>query len=133
MYLTINCLQMIACLIVFLLCASKERIRRMQSVFNRERNKHKRGYESWREYGPGQYHQHFQRDDWYWKTETSSRDRRTNYGQTPQNNLSYSLSHHYTVLGLDRYWTIWIHISWCCFINFTGVSFYITLYLTSNF
>lgn len=79
-----------------------ERIRRMQSVFNRERNKHKRGYESWREYGPGQYHQHFQRDDWYWKTETSSRDRRTNYGQTPQNNLSYSLSHHYTVLGLDR-------------------------------
>lgn len=79
-----------------------ERIRRMQSVFNRERNKHKRGYESWREYGPGQYHQHFQRDDWYWKTETSSRDRRTNYGQTPQNNLSYSLSNHYTVLGLDR-------------------------------
>ncbi|KAL1823264.1 hypothetical protein DCAR_0311138 [Daucus carota subsp. sativus] len=79
-----------------------ERIRRMQSVFNRERNKHKRGYESWREYGPGQYHQHFQRDDWYWKTDTSTRDRRSNYGQTPQNNISYSLSHHYTVLGLDR-------------------------------
>lgn len=79
-----------------------ERIRRMQSVFNRERNKYKRSYESWRENSQGQYHQHFQREDWYWKTETSNRDRRTNLGGTPQDNLSYPLSHHYTVLGLDR-------------------------------
>ncbi|KAL9313141.1 hypothetical protein ACSQ67_018593 [Phaseolus vulgaris] len=49
----------------------KERIRRMQSVFNRERNKYKRSYESWRENGHGAYHQHFQREDWYWKTDTS--------------------------------------------------------------
>ena len=43
----------------------------MQSVFNRERNKYKRSYESWRENGHGAYHQHFQREDWYWKTDTS--------------------------------------------------------------
>ncbi|XP_052189476.1 uncharacterized protein LOC127799467 isoform X2 [Diospyros lotus] len=79
-----------------------ERIRRMQSVFNRERNKYKRSYESWRENGPGAYHQHFQREDWYWKTDTSYRDRRTNFRETPRANASYPLSHHYSVLGLDR-------------------------------
>ncbi|XP_010248318.1 PREDICTED: uncharacterized protein LOC104591226 isoform X3 [Nelumbo nucifera] len=79
-----------------------ERIRRMQSVFNRERNKYKKSYESWRENGPGAYHQHFQRDDWYWKTDTSYRDRRSNSRATPRESGSYSLSHHYSVLGLDR-------------------------------
>ncbi|EXC22417.1 Chaperone protein DnaJ [Morus notabilis] len=82
-----------------------ERIRRMQSVFNRERNKYKRGYESWKENGNGADHQHFQRDDWYWKTDTSFRDRRTNYSRVPKENTSYSLSHHYSVLGLDRFRT----------------------------
>ncbi|XP_015885116.3 uncharacterized protein LOC107420630 isoform X2 [Ziziphus jujuba] len=80
-----------------------ERIRRMQSVFNRERNKYKRSYESWRENGQGAYHQHFQRDDWYWKTDTSYRNQRSNYRETPRENVSYSLSHHYLVLGLDRF------------------------------
>lgn len=79
-----------------------ERIRRMQSVFNRERNKYKRSYESWKESGPGAYHQHFQREDWYWKTDTSHRDQRTNYRETPRASAGYSLSHHYSVLGLDR-------------------------------
>lgn len=74
-----------------------ERIRRMQSVFNRERAKYKRSYESWREYGPGAY----QRDDWYWNTETSYGDQRTNYRST-QCSGNYSMSHHYSVLGLDR-------------------------------
>ncbi|XP_057986906.1 uncharacterized protein LOC110669827 isoform X2 [Hevea brasiliensis] len=78
-----------------------ERIRRMQSVFNRERNKYKRSYESWRENGPGAYHQHFQRDDWYWKAEASFREQRTNF-RTPRENASYPLSYHYSVLGLDR-------------------------------
>lgn len=74
----------------------------MQSVFNRERNKYKRSYESWKESGPG-YHQHFQREDWYWKTDTSSnRDRRTNFGETRQDSANYPLSHHYSVLGLNR-------------------------------
>ncbi|KAJ0765538.1 hypothetical protein HanPI659440_Chr08g0304621 [Helianthus annuus] len=44
-----------------------ERIRRMQSVFNREKIKHRRGYERWRDDSYWEYHQHFQRDDWYWK------------------------------------------------------------------
>ncbi|GAB4852415.1 hypothetical protein Ancab_016609 [Ancistrocladus abbreviatus] len=79
-----------------------ERIRRMQSVFNRERNKYKRSYESWRENGPGAYHQHFQREDWYWKADTSFRDRKTSYREAPRHSASYSLSHHYAVLGLDR-------------------------------
>lgn len=80
-----------------------ERIRRMQSVFNRERSKYKKAYESWRENDSSGYHQHFQRDDWYWKTDTSQqRDRRTNYRETPQGSGSYILSHHYAVLGLDR-------------------------------
>ncbi|KAI9200501.1 hypothetical protein LWI28_009148 [Acer negundo] len=79
-----------------------ERIRRMQSVFNRERNKYKKSYESWRENGPGAYHQHSQRDDWYWKADTSYRDQRTNYRQPPRASESYLLSHHYSVLGLDR-------------------------------
>ncbi|RWR73968.1 dnaJ subfamily C member 7 isoform X1 [Cinnamomum micranthum f. kanehirae] len=81
-----------------------ERIRRMQSVFNRERNKYKRSYESWRENGPGsyEYHQHFQRDDWYWKTDTSYKDQRTNSRATPRDSGNYSLSHHYSILGLDR-------------------------------
>lgn len=80
-----------------------ERIRRMQSVFNRERNKYKRSYESWRENGSGTYHQHFQREDWYWQADTSFRDRRTNYRQPPRESGNYALSHHYSVLGLDRF------------------------------
>ncbi|GMH03209.1 hypothetical protein Nepgr_005048 [Nepenthes gracilis] len=79
-----------------------ERIRRMQSVFNRERNKYKRSYESWRESGPGAYHQHFQREDWYWKADTSFKDHKTSYRESPRQSASYLLSHHYAVLGLDR-------------------------------
>ncbi|KAH0695534.1 hypothetical protein KY285_022631 [Solanum tuberosum] len=79
-----------------------ERIRRMQSVFNRERNKHKRSYESWQENGQSAYHQHFQRNDWYWKADTSFRDRGTNFREAPRANASNPLSHDYSVLGLDR-------------------------------
>lgn len=79
-----------------------ERIRRMQSVFNRERNKYKRSYESWQENGQSAYHQHFQRNDWYWKADTSFRDGGTNFREAPRANASYPLSHHYSVLGLDR-------------------------------
>ncbi|KAF4347888.1 hypothetical protein CsatB_015437 [Cannabis sativa] len=86
-----------------------ERIRRMQNVFNRERNKYRRGYESWRENDSSSYHQSFQRDDWYWKksdtssSSSSSRARANNYREAPNVNVSYSLSHHYSVLGLDRF------------------------------
>ncbi|KAL0290362.1 UNVERIFIED_CONTAM: hypothetical protein Sangu_2577500, partial [Sesamum angustifolium] len=81
---------------------SQERIRRMQSVFNRERNKFKRSYESWQENGPGAYHQHFQRDDWYWKADNSFRDQNgSNFRETPRADARAPLSHHYSVLGLD--------------------------------
>lgn len=81
-----------------------ERIKRMQSVFNRERNKYKRSYESWRENAEGPYHQHFQRDDWYWKTDTSYKYQRANSREIPRDrtSASYPLSHHYLTLGLDR-------------------------------
>ncbi|KAI3806659.1 hypothetical protein L1987_22571 [Smallanthus sonchifolius] len=78
-----------------------ERIRRMQSVFNRERNKYRRGYERWRDDGYGQYHQHFQRDDWYWKTD-STYGNWSNFKDTTHTPANYSLSHHYAVLGLAR-------------------------------
>ncbi|KAE8715623.1 putative DNA binding protein [Hibiscus syriacus] len=91
-----------------------ERIKRMQSVFNRERNRYKRSYENWSEYGHGPYHQHSQRDDWYWKAEAQYRDdwhrkaegqygdQGTNFRQSQRESRIYQLSHHYSVLGLDR-------------------------------
>ncbi|XP_020206802.1 uncharacterized protein LOC109791861 [Cajanus cajan] len=82
-----------------------ERIRRMQSVFNRERDKQRKSYESWRANGSGAYHQHFQRDDWYWKAEASFREQWANHQHTPRESGNYALSHHYSVLGLDRFRT----------------------------
>ncbi|CAA2955501.1 Chaperone -domain superfamily isoform 1 [Olea europaea subsp. europaea] len=79
-----------------------ERIRRMQSVFYRERNKFRKSYERWTENDPNAYHQHFRRDDWYWKADTSYRDKDNNFRETPRASARTSLSHHYSVLGLDR-------------------------------
>ena len=78
----------------------------MQNVFNRERNKYKRGYESWREHGASGYHQHYQREDWYWKSDPSFKDQRDQSDRSrapPSFTRSPSLSQHYSVLGLDRY------------------------------
>lgn len=75
----------------------------MQAVFNRERNKFKRSYESWQEQGPGAYHQNFQRNDWYWKADASYGDQHSNFRETPRASAHSSLSNHYSVLGLDRY------------------------------
>ncbi|OWM70780.1 hypothetical protein CDL15_Pgr014453 [Punica granatum] len=80
------------------ICA-QERIRRMQRIFNRERNKHRRSYERWREYGAGAHQQQY---DWYWNAETYFRDEYTQYRTAPRENSTCSLSHHYSVLGLDR-------------------------------
>ncbi|KAL6504294.1 hypothetical protein OROGR_026217 [Orobanche gracilis] len=79
-----------------------ERIRRMQKVFDRERNTFKRRYDSWQQHDPGAFHQNFQRDDWYWKEDASFRDDSSNFGQTSYASTRTSLSHHYSVLGLDR-------------------------------
>ncbi|KAI3685847.1 hypothetical protein L6452_35108 [Arctium lappa] len=78
-----------------------ERIRRMQSVFNREKNKYRRGYERWSDDSSDGYQQPFQRDDWYWKTETMYGNR-SNFKEPPQAPANYSLSHHYAILGLSR-------------------------------
>ncbi|KAL6511208.1 hypothetical protein OROHE_020577 [Orobanche hederae] len=79
-----------------------ERIRRMQKVFDRERNKFNRRYDSWQQHDPGAFHQHFQRDDWYWKEDASFRDDHSNSGQTSYASARTPLSHHYSVLGLNR-------------------------------
>ncbi|KAH0460801.1 hypothetical protein IEQ34_008376 [Dendrobium chrysotoxum] len=78
-----------------------ERIRRMQRIFNRERKKYKRSYENWRDYGPGAY-QHFQQDDWYWNSDASYGDQRTNFRSYPWETENCTMSHHYSILGLDR-------------------------------
>lgn len=83
----------------------QERIRRMQSVFNRERNKFRGGFENWKENDPNahQYHQQYQRNDWYWKAESTFRNQRTNnHQEPPKQTRVYPLSHHYSVLGLSR-------------------------------
>ncbi|KAL0392156.1 UNVERIFIED_CONTAM: hypothetical protein Sradi_2438400 [Sesamum radiatum] len=45
---------------------------------------------------------YLQRNDWYWKEDTSFRDHGSNFRETPKASASASLSHHYSVLGLDR-------------------------------
>ncbi|KAJ4759977.1 Chaperone protein DnaJ [Rhynchospora pubera] len=80
-----------------------ERIRRMQEVFNRERNKRMRGPEAWTDHGTGcGCHQQFQREDWYYKTEYQNSNQRTNYRSAPIHNVNHAKSHHYSILGLDR-------------------------------
>ncbi|KAI3417387.1 J domain-containing protein [Psidium guajava] len=79
-----------------------ERIRRMQRIFNRERTKYKRSYDRWSQNDPGAYNYHFQQDDWYWKAQTSYGAHWTNYKETSRERSTYPLSHHYSVLGLDR-------------------------------
>ncbi|XP_042392390.1 uncharacterized protein LOC121983820 isoform X2 [Zingiber officinale] len=77
-----------------------ERIRQMQSVFNRGRNKQKT-YRSWTDNDPGKY-QYIPREDWYYETSTSHSDHKSSYKSTPNYRGHYTMSHHYTVLGLDR-------------------------------
>lgn len=83
----------------------QERIRRMQGVFNRERSKFKKTYESWQNQGPGAY-QHCPRNDWYWEEDASFKERKSNFRAAPRGSRpsgQYMWSHHYAVLGLDRY------------------------------
>ncbi|XP_072986068.1 uncharacterized protein [Typha latifolia] len=78
-----------------------EHIKRMQSVFNRERSKSKKSYGTWKDHGPGAY-QHFPREDLYWKTEEYYKDQRTNFRSSFNENANCVMSYHYSVLGLDR-------------------------------
>lgn len=79
-----------------------ERIRRMQSVFNRKRNAYNKSYEGWGAENGGAYHQHFQRNDWYWKAHSSHREQETNSREPFKASANHLLSHHYSVLGLER-------------------------------
>ncbi|EER97928.1 uncharacterized protein LOC8084310 [Sorghum bicolor] len=77
-----------------------ERIRRMQDVFEKERCKC-RDYRTWESHNPN-YYQHHQRADWYWNAETFYANQRTNFRAMPREAMSYTMLHHYSVLGLDR-------------------------------
>ncbi|VFQ86810.1 unnamed protein product [Cuscuta campestris] len=79
-----------------------ERIRRMQSVFNRKRDAYRKSYEGWGAENGGAYHQHFQRNDWYWKADSSHREQETNFREPFKASANHLLSHHYSVLGLER-------------------------------
>ncbi|TVU45264.1 hypothetical protein EJB05_04745, partial [Eragrostis curvula] len=79
-----------------------QRIRHMQSVFNRERNKFRSSYESWRENGPPGGYNYIPRDDWYWQSDTSHSEHRNSRTYTLAGHRVYPMSHHYAVLGLDR-------------------------------
>ncbi|KAG0483359.1 hypothetical protein HPP92_011443 [Vanilla planifolia] len=79
-----------------------ERIRRMQRIFNQERIKHRRGYERWKDYGPDPY-QHFQQYDWYWNADSCYGDQSTSFRSYPREDGNHIMSHHYSVLGLDRF------------------------------
>uniref|UniRef100_A0A8R7RCD5 Uncharacterized protein n=1 Tax=Triticum urartu TaxID=4572 RepID=A0A8R7RCD5_TRIUA len=74
----------------------------MQSVFNRERNKFRNSYESWKENGPPGGYNYIPRDDWYWQTDTPNSEKKNKRTYTPAGPRGYPMSHHYTVLGLDR-------------------------------
>ncbi|KAJ1287629.1 hypothetical protein BS78_02G025100 [Paspalum vaginatum] len=77
-----------------------ERIRRMQDVFKKERSKC-RDYRTWESDNPS-YYQHRHRDDWYWDAEAFYANQRTNFKSMPMETMSYSMSRHYSILGLDR-------------------------------
>ncbi|RLN33623.1 uncharacterized protein C2845_PM03G18900 [Panicum miliaceum] len=77
-----------------------ERIRRMQDVFKKERSKC-RDYRTWESHNPN-YYQHSQRDEWYWDAEAFYANQRTNFRSMPRETMSYAMSRHYSILGLDR-------------------------------
>ncbi|ONM51192.1 Chaperone DnaJ-domain superfamily protein [Zea mays] len=72
----------------------------MQDVFKKERSKC-RDYRNWDSHNPN-YYQHHQRDDWYWNAEAFYANQRTNFRAMTREAMTYTMSHHYSVLGLDR-------------------------------
>ncbi|WOL16995.1 hypothetical protein Cni_G25783 [Canna indica] len=72
-----------------------ERIRRMQNVFNQRKNEYFRSRMSWRKDDHGAY-QHFS------NTDTSFREQIANKKFNPWHSGNCSMSHYYSILGLDR-------------------------------
>ncbi|CAN6209245.1 unnamed protein product [Urochloa humidicola] len=78
-----------------------ERIRRMQDVFKKERSKC-RDYRSWEGYNPNNHqYEYSQRNDWYSDAEAFYANQRTNFRSMPRETMSYAMSRHYSILGLD--------------------------------
>jgi hypothetical protein len=73
----------------------------MQDEFKKERSKC-RDYRTWESHDPG-FYQHSRRDDWYWDAEAFYTNQRTKFRSIPRETVSYAMSHHYSILGLDRY------------------------------
>ncbi|XP_015694509.2 uncharacterized protein LOC102699881 isoform X1 [Oryza brachyantha] len=77
-----------------------ERIRCMQDMFKKERSKC-RDYRT--RDGPNpSYYQNSRRDDWYWEAESFYANQRTHFRSMPRETMGYTMSQHYSVLGLDR-------------------------------
>ncbi|XP_044457115.1 uncharacterized protein [Triticum aestivum] len=77
-----------------------ERIMHMQDMFKKERSKC-RDYRTRNGHNPT-YNQHSRREDWYEDAETFYANQRTNFRSRPREAMQYSMSHHYSVLGLNR-------------------------------
>ncbi|CAL5067217.1 unnamed protein product [Urochloa decumbens] len=79
-----------------------ERIRRMQDVFKKERSKC-RDYRSSEGYNPNNHqYEYSQRNGWYSDAEAFYANQRTNFKSMPRETVSYTMSRHYSILGLDR-------------------------------
>ncbi|VAH31151.1 unnamed protein product [Triticum turgidum subsp. durum] len=72
----------------------------MQDMFKKERSKC-RDYRTRNGHNPT-YNQHSRREDWYEDAETFYANQRTNFRSRPREAMQYSMSHHYSVLGLNR-------------------------------
>ncbi|KAI5012573.1 dnaJ homolog subfamily C member 7-like isoform X1 [Hordeum vulgare subsp. vulgare] len=77
-----------------------ERIMHMQDMFKKERSKC-RDYRTRNGHNPT-YNQHSRREDWYEDAETFYANQRANFRSRPREAMQYSMSHHYSVLGLNR-------------------------------
>lgn len=61
-----------------------------------------RSHKSWMENDLGAHH-HSPHDDWYYKADTSFREQTANCKFSHKHSGSDSLTHHYSILGLDWY------------------------------
>lgn len=82
-------------------CFMQERIRHMQDMFKKERSKC-RDYRTRDGHNPS-YYQNSRREEWYWDAESFYANQRTNFRSMPREAMGYTMSQHYSVLGLDRY------------------------------
>ncbi|CAN6222354.1 unnamed protein product [Urochloa humidicola] len=81
---------------------TQEHIWRMQDVFKKGRSKC-RDYRSWEGYNPHNHqYEYSQRNGWYSDPEAFYANQRTNFRSMPRETMSYAMSRHYSIVGLDR-------------------------------